>query len=269
MSAAGSDPGAGYAVVAAVRADPGDALVALDFDGTLSALTVDPATSRLVDGARDVILRLLRAGIRVCIVSGRPAADVVRLGGLSDVAGLRVLGQYGLQEWVSGELRSPEPEPGIASARERLTSVLAEAPAGVVVEDKELALVVHSRGAAEPQHAIDELFPALRALADEVGLETVPGRFVVELRPPGVDKGAVLRRLVAELAPRVVVYAGDDLGDLPAFDVVTELRDTGDVMGVAIASVTEGEAVPDVEQRADLTVDGPAGLVDWLAQLAA
>jgi trehalose 6-phosphate phosphatase len=89
---------------------------------------------------------------------------------------------------------------------------------------------------------------------------------VLELRPPGMDEGAALRQLAAERAARSVLFCGDDLGDLAAFAAVGELRGAG-VPGCAVASGSAES--PRVSEAADLVVDGPSGVVELLASLAA
>ena len=105
----------------------------------------------------------------------------------------------------------------------------------------------------------------LAALAAETGLAVEPGRFVLELRPPGTDKGTALRALVSEHGSRAVLFCGDDLGDLAAFAAVRELRANG-VPGCAVGS--RSEESPQVAAAADLVVDGPSGVVRLLAELA-
>ena len=92
-----------------------------------------------------------------------------------------------------------------------------------------------------------------------------PGRQVLEIRAPGMDKGKALRSIVAETAARQVIFAGDDLGDLPAFQAVLQLRDQG-VPGLLICSASTEEKA--LEQISDLLVDGPAGVAAWLTDLA-
>ena len=92
-----------------------------------------------------------------------------------------------------------------------------------------------------------------------------PGRLVLELRPPGADKGAALTGLVAERSASAVLYAGDDLGDIPAFRAVMELRADG-VPGLAVCSGS-AEATA-LAQHADLIVDGPTGILALLRELA-
>jgi trehalose 6-phosphate phosphatase len=137
----------------------------------------------------------------------------------------------------------------------------------VYVEDKHHSLAVHTRPADSPQQALDDLMPALWELADRTGLEAVPGKFVLELRPPGVDKGSALRALVDDVGARTVIYVGDDVGDLPAFRAVRELRGGGAIEGMAVAAIESGVADVPAELRdaADLVLPGPDGVVAWLS----
>jgi trehalose 6-phosphate phosphatase len=75
---------------------------------------------------------------------------------------------------------------------------------------------------------------------------------------------------VGGVGAQVVIYIGDDLGDLPAFEVVEALRGEG-MLGLTVASVDPHDAdVPaQVAQRADMVLDGPTAVVAWLAGLAA
>jgi trehalose 6-phosphate phosphatase len=61
-----------------------------------------------------------------------------------------------------------------------------------------------------------------------------------------------------------LLYAGDDLGDLAAFDVVEELRGDG-IAGVTVCAGSE--EVPTLAERADIVVDGPAGVAGLLRSL--
>jgi trehalose 6-phosphate phosphatase len=261
--------------IAALLADPRSALVALDFDGTLAPIVERPQDARLAVGGYDVLQSLASRIGQLAVVSGRAADEVVALGGLDGLTGLRVLGHYGLQQWHGGQLSSPPPAPGVDRARQALSALLADAPAGVYVEDKQHSLAVHTRPAAAPQHALDAIGPSLHRLAAETGLEAVPGRFVLELRPPGVDKGTALRDLVAEIGAATVIYIGDDVGDLPAFRAVAELRGSGTVEGLAVAAVAPSswggadEVPTDLRDAADLVLPGPDAVIGWLAGLVA
>jgi trehalose 6-phosphate phosphatase len=257
----------GLAGLDAVRADPGHALIAADFDGTLSPIVDRPGDARAHPGAVAVLTALAKTAGTLAIITGRPPAAAVRLGGLDAVPGLIVLGHYGWQRWQDGRLTAPEAPAGVAAARAALPGLLREAGAadGTWVEDKEYALAVHTRRAADPRAALDRLRDPLTELAGRLDLTAEPGRLVIELRPPGVDKGAALTRLAAERAARSVLFCGDDLGDLPAFAAVRALRADG-TPGCSVASASPES--PQVADAADLVVDGPGGVVALLGVIA-
>jgi trehalose 6-phosphate phosphatase len=257
----------GKAGLAAIRREPGRALIATDFDGTLAPIVSDPREARADPGAVAGLRELAGLVGTLAVITGRPAAEAVELGGFDGISGLIVLGHYGLERWQEGAVTAPEPPPGVAAARERLPGVLADAGAadGVRIEDKGSALAVHTRRAADPAGALAALREALAGLAADVGLVVEPGRLVIELRPPGMDKGAALTGLVAERKAGPVLFAGDDLGDLAAFAAVRELRGEGHP-GVAVCSAS-GE-VSELTAEADLVVDGPGGVAALLSGLA-
>jgi trehalose 6-phosphate phosphatase len=264
---AGDVTPAGAAALAAIAEDPGRALIALDFDGTLAPIVDEPSAARPYPGALPALRRLANSIGTLAIITGRPAPAAVELGGFADIPGLIVIGHHGWERWEDGELTSPPPPPGVAQARARLPGVLAKAGAadGTWVEDKGHALVVHTRPAADPEAALALLTGPLADLASQTGLDSKPGRLVIELRPRGVDKGTAITALAAERDPAAVLFAGDDLGDIPAFEAVHALRATGRA-GVAVCSAS-GE-VTTLTDHADLVVDGPRGVTALLVRLA-
>jgi trehalose 6-phosphate phosphatase len=258
---------AGQAGLDALIASPGQALIGLDFDGTLSPIVSDPRDARAHPGVVPVLNRLAGRIGTLAVITGRPPADAVAYGGLAEVPGIIVLGHYGAHRWQDGQLTEPEPPPAIDLARQALPGLLREAaaPEGTWVEHKRHALAVHTRRTADPEAALARLRDPLNALAAGLGLVAEPGRFVVELRPGGVDKGSALTGLVREMSARSDLYCGDDLGDLPAFAAVRTLRGEG-IPGCAVASGSTESAA--AAAAADLIVDGPAGVVGLLGEIA-
>jgi trehalose 6-phosphate phosphatase len=258
---------AGAVGLQVLLADPSDAVVAVDFDGTLAPIVERPEDARPASGAIDALTALCGTVAACAVVTGRAADEAVRLGGLDAVPGLVVLGHYGLQRWKDGRLDSPEPAAEIAQARVLLDALVTSASGGVHLEDKEHSLVVHTRPASDPAAALAAISPHVEAVAARLGLETVPGRFVIEVRPAGTDKGLAVRRLVEEAGAHVAVYVGDDLGDLAAFDAIDAMRAEG-AGGLTVASVS-ADAPPQLAQRADLALEGPDAVVGFLRDLAA
>lgn len=259
---------AGRAGLAALLADPRSAVVALDFDGTLAPIVPDPDRARAHPAAVAALEALAPLVGAVVVVTGRPAAVAVEYGGFAGLDRFTVLGQYGVERWEGGEVSSPPVPPGVAAAREQLPAVVGES--GAWIEDKWRALAVHTRRTADPQGVLEQLRGPLQKLADANGLMVEPGRYVLELRPPGVDKGTALTAFLAERAAGPVLYAGDDLGDLPAYAVLEQRRAGGPPALLVCSATTTGESqVAELADRADLLVPGPPGVAELLSALAA
>jgi trehalose 6-phosphate phosphatase len=254
-------------VVHALRGQLSRSLIALDFDGTLAPIVTDPAAARLEPGVIEALAALARTGVQIAVITGRDARTAAELGGFDAVPGLVIEGLYGAESWQAGQLTAAAEPAEIGELRARLPSVLAahSADPEVWIEDKRLSLVLHTRRAADPAAAISSLRGPVTELAGQLGLDVHDGRHVLEIRLPGYDKGAVLRRLVTRFEPSAVLFAGDDLGDLPAFAVVRDLREQGRPAWAVAASSAEVCALDEV---ADVRVDGPAGVLALLAALA-
>jgi trehalose 6-phosphate phosphatase len=257
----------GRAGLDAIAAKPERALIASDFDGTLAAIVPDPADARGYPGAAATLAALAKTVGTVAIITGRPAADAVSLGGFGQVNGLVVLGHYGAERWQDGQVTATPVPDGVGEVRAALPTALAAAgaPEGTRIEDKGTALAVHTRQAPDPTGTLERLREPVSRLAAQAGLTVEPGRLVLEIRPAGTDKGGALTRLARERGARSVLFCGDDLGDLAAFAAIRALRDEG-VPGCAVAS--RSPESPRIAEAADLVVDGPAGVVAFLAAIA-
>jgi trehalose 6-phosphate phosphatase len=252
------------------------AVVALDFDGTLSPIVDDPEAAHIHPEASDVLVDLADAVAAVAVVTGRPARQALALGGLDDVGNLigeggkelYLFGQYGNERWTSTQRRviSPRPPHGLATFLRELPRALRSVDAGdAFVEDKGLAVAVHTRRLEDPEAAFERLLPKLRDLAEQHDLVVEPGRNVIEIRSHGMHKGLVVRTLVEELEAGAFLFAGDDLGDLEAFEAVGELAREGmPTLLVCSASTEESR----LAALADVVVKGPEGVLDLLRQLA-
>lgn len=231
----------------------------------------DPDQARPLAGTVSVLARLAARYRRVAVISGRPASYLATQL-LPAAGGTELIGLYGLER-VRVEPSEPVPSIDVAPAARRWQAAIdaaahaaeSDAPAGLVVERKGLAVTLHFR--TSPARAgWAEQFARQRAA--ESGLVAHPGKMSWELRPPvPTDKGTVVADLASGLA--AVAFIGDDTGDLPAFAELRRLRGRG----VATAAVAAGgpETPAGLVEAADLVVAGPAGvlgLLEWLAEPA-
>jgi trehalose 6-phosphate phosphatase len=261
---------------ALVAAAPG-LIVACDFDGTLSPIVEDPTKAHIHPEAGEVLVALARKVLAIAVVTGRPARQVLDLGGLEEVgdavaeAGkeLLVFGQYGNERWTSSHrtIVGPRPPQGLATFLRDLPRTLRQAGAAdAYVEEKGLAVAVHTRRLPDPEAAFLRLLPVLREQAEAHDLIVEPGRNVIEVRSDGMDKGLVVDRLITRLDAKAFLFAGDDLGDVEAFETVKAYADEGlPTLLVCSASEEQSALVP----LADIVVDGPDGVLELLRRLTA
>jgi trehalose 6-phosphate phosphatase len=230
----------------------------LDFDGTLSPIVDDPESARPLPGVAEALARLRERYELVGVLSGRTVEF------LQEVlpAGLVLAGLYGLEVVSNGGRRD---HPYAGAWREVIDDVAkcsaSLGPQGMVVEPKGLSLTLHYR--SHPDLA-DDVNSWAKRQAARSGLVVRPARMSVELHPPiDADKGTALEMIAQEL--EAVCYIGDDVGDLPAFDALDHLAQTGvHTLKVAVAS---DESPIALLERADLVVDGPAGVLALLHEL--
>ena len=235
----------------------------VDYDGTLAPIVTDPALAVPLPAARDALGALTEWYALVAVVSGR-AVEFLREHLALD--GVALVGQYGLERLVGDTIVVDEraaPHTGAVAA------AAAEAECiwpGLLVERKGvLACTVHWRWA--PELEPDPL--ALDDLAVRHGLAALHGRRACELRPPvAMDKGHALEDLVQLHALGSVVFAGDARGDLEAFDALDRLRATQVLDHALRVGVRSDEAPAVLLERADLVVDGPAGVAALLRSFA-
>ena len=251
------------------------AVVGLDFDGTLAPIVDDPERAHIHPDAPDVLVELAEVVAAVAVITGRPARQALDLGGLEEVGNtigehgkqLYLFGQYGNERWSSTRRRivSPRPPQGLSRFLRDLPRTLRTADAADAwVEDKGLAHAVHTRRMEDPEAAYQRLLPALRDLAERNHLVLEPGRQVIEVRAPGMDKGKAVETLVEELDAGAFVFAGDDLGDVEAFEAVATLAKDG-MPTLLVCSASD--EVSALVERADVVVRGPEGVLDLLRRL--
>ncbi len=250
--------------IEALAEDPANSGLVLDFDGVLSPIVEDPATSAMPDRVAAILARLaMRLGL-LAVMSGRPAeflADRIT------VAGVALLGSYGIEQIRDGVRRiDPSAKKWLGPVREAsrdLGDSLAAWP-GIRVEEKSVSVAVHWRQAPDHAAAASEVRRVTARIAAETGLRLEPGKLVEELRPPvDVDKGSAISALIATEKLTTIAYAGDDLGDIPALLAV---REAG---GYALVVDHGAETDPRLLELADQTYDGTDGFAAWLAELAA
>lgn len=175
------------------------------------------------------LLKQLAARLRgaLAIVSGRPLID---LDGFLAPLQLPTAAEHGAQRRLaSGEiiaLASPDLHAVI-----RQVTALAQRHAGLRVEIKSAGVALHYR------HAPELAAACLQGMAEVAGaaadLELLHGKYVVEIKPAGINKGTAIAAFMAQapFAGRLPIFAGDDVTDETGFMVVQQLGGCGIKVG--------------------------------------
>ena len=229
--------------------NPGQLLLATDFDGTLAPIVRQPDAAQALPANLALIDRLIDLGVHVAVISGRAQHDLrARL----PVTGSRILGDNGIGQTTEAEQRALD-------RFSRVVGRLIAREPGVWLERKPGSTTVHYRNAPDAG-------PALRArvlpIANRFGLVAAMGRMVVEARPPRADKARAISVLISGLQPRAVIYAGDDEPDHSVFRFLAEVRRPHLTVGVSSNERPVGSF-----EECDLVVDGPRGMLDFLHRL--
>jgi trehalose 6-phosphate phosphatase len=245
-----------------LRAALSSALVALDFDGTLTPISPHPDDARPLAGTEQILRDVRATGATLAVVTGRSVASLLRVTGFGAVPGLIIYGTHGAERWQAGELRTRATPPGLDELRASLPGLLATAHEPELwIEDKGLSLVIHARLTAAPERVLEMLRAAVEKVAAAAGLAVRPGKEVLEICIPGIDKGTAIRELLRD-ERGAALYAGDDVGDLPA---IAEVNAWARISGRPALTVGVGSGP--IADQVDVTVPDPQGLIALLRQL--
>lgn len=198
-------------------------ILALDYDGTLAPFRPERDHAHPYAGMRDVLNRLPTSGpSRFVLISGRDAMDLSRLLNIQPVP--EIWGCHGAQRLTPGSAETVTPlSPAQNAALGRAQALVDDAS---LVEMKPCGVALHWRGLTQEQreHIEADIVPKFRMLADDSGLELHNFDGGLELRLPGVNKGAAINALLREHPDALIFYFGDDNTDEDAF---LALRDHG------------------------------------------
>jgi trehalose 6-phosphate phosphatase len=254
-----------------LRADPGRAAVLLDVDGTLAPIVRHAEDAHVPEPTRAELIKIAKRYGLVACVSGRRAVTARRIVALGSIT---YVGNHGA-EMLRGGARAleldPEVEPWVEPVRRFAESVWTEElhRLRVRLEDKEVIQAFHWRGAPDEETA-ERALREVAEHAEQEGLVTHWGRKVLEIRPPvPLSKGRGITWLLDGSDVAVALYVGDDRTDLDAFAGLRERVAGGELERAVCVGVRSDETPPELEAEADLLVDGPSGVRELLAALAA
>jgi len=241
---------------------PPDTVILLDYDGSLAPIVDHPDNAVALPGAIETLEQLVGRVGRLGVVSGR---TVEFLAERVPVPGLVLAGLYGMEFMVDGDRRV---DPRVVPFEAAVAAAAADADTrlrGMVVERKAgVSVTLHWRMSPDRE---DEVLAVAADLGRRHGLAQWQTRYAVELRPPvAIDKGTAVDALISGYA--FAAFAGDDIGDIPAFTALANAEGDGRLERSIRIGVRSPEMPDALPAAVDCLVDGPAGVVELLAEVA-
>jgi len=245
--------------------------VLLDIDGTLSPIVANAAEAGVPEPTRQLLITIARRYALVACVSGRRASDARAMVSIGTIT---YVGSHGSEllnpGWTEAVLDPALAEwvPKIEAFRHRYDTTDLQRMR-VRIEDKGAMLAFHWRQARD-EHAARAMVDEIGRGARTAGLDVMWGRKVMEVRPPvEVDKGVGINTLLSGRHFANVLYAGDDTTDLDAFRAVRELEQEGAIDRAVCVGVRSDEGPAEIQEEADIVVEGTEGMQRLLAALSA
>lgn len=194
-----------------------------DLDGTLIDFADTPAAVHVGEALRHLLEQLYRnTGGAVALMSGRAIAEIDRL---FPHAHLPVAGQHGLERRGAGGSveRHAVPTQRFERVRLRMASAVHGKP-GLLLENKGLSLALHYRRAPRLAAYAHRLARSMLLMAGRQFC-IQRGKYVVEMRPAGRDKGVGILEFMKEepFRGRTAVFVGDDATDEFGFATINRI----------------------------------------------
>ncbi len=257
--------------LAPLRAQPSRAAILLDIDGTLAPIVEHASDAHVPETTRQLLIRVnARYGVVAC-VSGRRASEARAMVSIGSIS---YLGSHGIELLRSGWTEAVL-DPGVEDWVRRIREFGQAADTSdlrrrrVRIEDKGAIVAFHWRGAPD-EEAARALVDSVASHAEEAGLRTHWGRKVLEVRPPvRIDKGVGIESFLGDLDLDTALYVGDDVTDLDAFRALGKLVEEGRLERAVRVGVSSEEGPSEISTEADIVVNGPDGVRELLATLAA
>jgi trehalose 6-phosphate phosphatase len=253
-----------------VRADPARAAILLDIDGTLAPIVRHADDASVPEPTRTQLIAVAKRYAIVGCISGRRSTTARQMVSLGTIA---YAGNHGVELLAPGGTEV-EIDPEIARYEQTVREFAESAYTPelqrlrVRTEDKLSIKAFHWRGAPD-EDAAEVAVREIAERAEAAGLAIHWGRKVLEIRPPvEINKGRAVRRLLDGHDLAAGLYVGDDMTDLDAFAGLRGLVEEGRLGAAVCVGVRSDETPHQLEERADLLVDGPLGVRGLLMALA-
>jgi len=240
-----------------LTSDLRECAILLDIDGTILDIAPAPQEIWVPPALRQTLARLQElTGGALALVSGRKLNDIDMMFAPLELAaigghGAEIRPAAGMEPQTRASMLSPE--------LKRKLATLTELGPGILLEDKGYSFALHYRLAPDRGPALREAIDAICAkMMPPNSIAILPGKFVFEVKPAGVNKALAVRELMGcpPFVARHPIFIGDDATDEPVFGVLPQFGGLGFSVGRIVAG-TDGH------------FDTPEDVRAWLARIVA
>jgi trehalose 6-phosphate phosphatase len=240
---------------AGIMPDLDETALLLDIDGTLIELAPTPRDIIVPPKLGPTLLALHdRLDGALALVSGRSLTDIdVIFAPLQFPA----VGGHGAEMRLSTDEEAVDTHaPPMDNDLKRRFIAISQLSPGILLEDKGYSIALHYRLARTHGHELQDRVMRICA-ADPTEVEVLPGKAVIEVKSPMINKGTGVRELMRHppFRGRRPIFIGDDVTDEAAFAVLPEFTGVG---------FSVGRAVPGLAGF----FPGPSDVRRWLYQMA-
>jgi trehalose 6-phosphate phosphatase len=192
----------------------------LDIDGTIIDLAATPDAVTIPPGLPETLTHLQqKLGGALAIISGRKLTDIDRLAGKH----LACAAEHGaILRHPDGSITRFAQRPAAYDSWLKTLKQYANAMPGILIEEKDISLVVHYRRAPEHEAELGQLVERLIGASDDSVLLLAHCAF--ELKPRAGNKADALAAFMEKppFAGRPPIFIGDDVTDEPAIREANE-----------------------------------------------
>ncbi len=238
-----------------------------DIDGTISEIVPTPMEAVVKPEIKDIIEKIANKFEFTGVMTGRSIKNAMDM---MESKKLIYIGNHGLEQFKDGKIRiEPEVEKYIPLIKKLAKSIQKQLVdyECILFQDKELSFTVHYRLCDDGEEIRKMALDAITSIKESRGLKIAEGRKVIEIRPPvGHDKGTILQKFIFDNNIKKIIYLGDDITDVDAFNKLNKLKNEGIVETFSI--VVNSKETPDyVKESADFyvnSVDEVQNFFKWL-----
>jgi trehalose 6-phosphate phosphatase len=236
--------------------DP-ETIIITDIDGTISSIEPLPHQALITDNMKEILNNIQLKFKLLAIITGRSLEDALEM---INIPGILYIGNHGMEYLRDNEIVTDKKTldyiPKISEIHNELKNEPNIKIPGIILENKRACISIHYRSTKDPQSARKTILKTLNNIETPEGLQIKEGRKIIEVKPIiGNDKGKIINKIAKNYHAKKLIYLGDDVTDVDAFQEISKLSNEKIIDGTSIL-VQSNETPEFVKKNVEYYVDG-------------